>query len=119
MAEKKAAPKKSAAGKAAKTRAPKANNQGRGKKYVEAAKKVEMDKLYALDEALALVRETSTTKFDGTVESHWNLGIDTKGGEQNIRAAISLPHGKQYCDHFLRKPDHQEGVSGHVGKEAP
>jgi large subunit ribosomal protein L1 len=92
-APKKPAAKKQAVSKRTKPRAPKADNKGRGKKYVEAAKKVEADKLYTLDEALALAKDTSVTKFDGMVESHWNLGIDTKGGEQNIRAAISLPHG--------------------------
>lgn len=50
-------------------------------------------KLYPIEEALELVKKFSKTKFDASVEAHFRLGIDTSKGEQQIRAAVSLPHG--------------------------
>lgn len=64
-----------------------------GKKYREALAKVEPDRLYAPEEAMSLVRETSYTKFDGTVEVHLRLGIDPRHADQNIRTTVALPHG--------------------------
>jgi large subunit ribosomal protein L1 len=64
-----------------------------GKKYRDAAAKVEPEKLYTLDEAIKLVKETSITKFDGSVEIHMNLGIDPKQAEQQVRATVALPNG--------------------------
>lgn len=57
------------------------------------AGKVDNAKVYTLDEAIALLKETSTVKFDPSVEVHANLGIDPKKGEQQIRATTTLPHG--------------------------
>jgi large subunit ribosomal protein L1 len=65
----------------------------RGKKYAEAAKKLDKKKNYSLSEALRLLKETSTTKFDSTAEIHLNLNIDPAKAEQAIRGTISLPHG--------------------------
>ena len=64
-----------------------------GKKYVEAAKKIEKGKAYSLEEAVKLVKETSTSKFDGTVEIAVRLNLDTKKNDQQLRGAIVLPHG--------------------------
>jgi len=64
-----------------------------GKKYTQAAAKVDPDKIYAPLEALALVRETSYTKFDGTVEVHLRLGVDPRQAEQQVRDTVMLPHG--------------------------
>ncbi len=50
-------------------------------------------KSYPIGEALELVKKFSTTKFDGSVEAHFRLGIDPSKGEQQIRAAVNLPHG--------------------------
>lgn len=64
-----------------------------GKKYLEALKKVDRDNLYSPDEAIALVKETTFTKFDATVEAHLKLGIDPRHADQNIRTTVALPHG--------------------------
>lgn len=65
----------------------------RGKKYQEAAKKIDSEKVYPLAEALALAVETSPTKFDASVEVHVRLGVDPRQADQNIRATVSLPYG--------------------------
>ena len=64
-----------------------------GKNFREAAEKVERTKLYTPKEALTLVKELSTAKFDETVEAHFRLGVDTRKADQNIRGSISLPNG--------------------------
>lgn len=64
-----------------------------GKKYLAAAEKVDPNKKYTLEEALKLALETSTTKFDSSVEIHMNLGIDPKQADQQLRSVVSLPHG--------------------------
>lgn len=64
-----------------------------GKKYLEARKKIDRDKLYTPEEAVKLVKETSYTNFDATVEIHLRLGIDPRHADQNIRTTVALPHG--------------------------
>ena len=64
-----------------------------GKKYVEASKLVDKNKLYTTSEAVELVKKSSITKFDGTVEIAINLNIDTKKADQQMRGSIVLPHG--------------------------
>mgnify|MGYP001600060915 FL=1 len=54
---------------------------------------VDKNKTYTLDEAVALVKQTSTTKFDSSVELHANLVIDAKKSDQQIRSTVVLPHG--------------------------
>lgn len=63
-----------------------------GKKYQEAAKLIE-DKLYEMNEAVELVKKTSTAKFDETVEASIRLGVDPKYADQQVRGAVVLPHG--------------------------
>ena len=65
----------------------------RSKKYVEALSKFEKNKLYSKEEACKLVKETSTTKFDGSVEVALRLNLDTKKADQQLRGAIVLPKG--------------------------
>jgi large subunit ribosomal protein L1 len=65
----------------------------RGKKYQQAAEKVDRTKMYDPREALALAKETSYTSFDGTVEVHVRLGIDPRNAEQQVRDTVMLPHG--------------------------
>lgn len=65
----------------------------KSKKYAEALSKFEKNKAYTLEEAVKLVKETSTSKFDGTVEIAVRLNLDTKKNDQQLRGAIVLPHG--------------------------
>jgi len=64
-----------------------------GKKYIEALKKVDRSRLYDPQEAVRLIKETSYTNFDATVEVHVRLGIDPRHADQNIRTTVALPHG--------------------------
>ena len=65
----------------------------RGKKYTEALSKVEKGKVYSVDEAIKLVKETSISSFDGSVEVAMRLNLDTKKADQQLRGAIVLPKG--------------------------
>ena len=65
----------------------------RGKKFRDAAKHIEADKVYSVEEAVALAQKTSTVKFDATVELHINLGVDPRHADQNIRDNLVLPAG--------------------------
>ena len=64
-----------------------------GKKMDSAAKKVEPGKEYSLEEAVKIVKETSYTKFDETVDLALNLGVDPKKSDQMVRGTVVLPHG--------------------------
>lgn len=65
----------------------------RGKKYREAAKAIEKDKVYSLGEAVALAVKSSNVAFDATVELHVNLNVDPRHADQNIRDNLVLPAG--------------------------
>ncbi len=65
----------------------------RGKKYTEALSKVEKSKVYPVEEAIKLVKETSISSFDGSVEVALRLNLDTKKADQQLRGAIVLPKG--------------------------
>ena len=65
----------------------------RGKKYQDAIKKIDKNNLYDTTEAIGLVVETATAKFDETVELHVKLGVDSRHADQQVRGAIVLPHG--------------------------
>ena len=65
----------------------------RGKKYSEAAKLVDRSKAYPINEAVELVKKTSFTKFDASVEVAFRLGVDPKKADQQIRGAVVLPNG--------------------------
>ena len=63
------------------------------KKWKAALSKVEAEKLYALDEAMALVKEVNIAKFDASVDVHVRLGVDPRKADQAIRGTVSLPNG--------------------------
>ena len=65
----------------------------KGKKYVEALSKVDRTRLYDATEALGVVVEVATAKFDETVEAHIKLGVDSRHADQQVRGAVVLPHG--------------------------
>ena len=65
----------------------------KGKKYVEALNKIDRSRLYDASEALALVAEVASAKFDETVEAHIKLGVDSRHADQQVRGAVVLPHG--------------------------
>ena len=65
----------------------------RGKKYVEAAKKIDRAEQYEVADAVKLIKETAVAKFDETVEAHIRLGVDGRHADQQIRGAVVLPHG--------------------------
>ena len=65
----------------------------RGRKYEEAAAKVDRAKLYSREEAVKLIKETATTNFDPTVEVHMRLGVDPRHADQQVRDVVVLPNG--------------------------
>jgi large subunit ribosomal protein L1 len=65
----------------------------RSKRYQDMLKLVDKNTLYALDDAIALMKKTSLSKFDGTVELHINLNPQSMGDKKDMRGAVSLPHG--------------------------
>ena len=65
----------------------------KGRKYTEACTKVDKTKLYTNEEAVKLVKETSITKFDSSVEIAIKLNLDTKKADQQLRGAFVLPNG--------------------------
>lgn len=64
-----------------------------GKKYSEAAKLVDRSKTYTIEEAVALVKKASFEKFDASVEVSYNLNVDPRHADQQIRGAMVLPNG--------------------------
>jgi large subunit ribosomal protein L1 len=64
-----------------------------GKKYLEAAAKVDRDENYSPAEAMKLAKQTSYAKFDATVEVHIRLGVDPRHADQQVRDVVVLPHG--------------------------
>ena len=65
----------------------------RGKNYKSVKENIEKNKLYTKEEAVELVKKTSITKFDASVELALNLNLDTKKADQQLRGTICLPHG--------------------------
>ena len=65
----------------------------RGKRFTTATEKINSDEKYSPEEAIGLVRETATAKFDETIEMHILTGLDPRHAEQQIRGSTVLPHG--------------------------
>jgi len=86
-----------------------------GKKYLEAAAKVDRQKLYSIEEAIKLAKETAVAKFDETVELHMRLGIDPRHSDQQIRTTVILPHG---LGKTVRILVFAEGEAARIAQEA-
>jgi large subunit ribosomal protein L1 len=86
-----------------------------GKKYLEAAKKVDHDKAYAPAEALQLVKDTSYAKFNATVEAHFRLGVDPRQADQQVRGVVVLPAG---LGKMVRVMVFAQGEGARVAQEA-
>ena len=65
----------------------------KSKRYIANAEKVEKTKVYSVEEAIKLVKETSNAKFDSTIEVSLNLNLDVKKADQQLRGAVVLPNG--------------------------
>ena len=87
----------------------------RGRKYQEAAAKIDRDKLYSREEAIKLIKETATTKFDPTVEIHMRLGVDPRHADQQVRDVVVLPHG---LGKTVRVLVFAEGEDANIAREA-
>ncbi len=91
------------------------------KKRKAANAKVDPDKLYALEEAMALVKEVNTTKFDASVDLHLRLGLDPKKADQALRGTVTLPHGTGKTKRVLvlctpdKEAEAKEAGADHVG----
>lgn len=86
-----------------------------GKKYLEALKKIDRQRLYSPEEAIKLLKETSFTTFDPTVEVHLRLGIDPRHADQTIRSTVSLPYG---TGKTVRVLVFAQGEAAHAAREA-
>ena len=64
-----------------------------GKKYKNAAKKFDAKKIYTVDDAIGIVKETATAKFNESVDIAVRLGVDPKKADQAVRGTVALPHG--------------------------
>jgi large subunit ribosomal protein L1 len=64
-----------------------------GKRFKAALTGIDRNKFYSVEDAVKLVKERAKAKFDETIEMAFNLGIDPKHADQNVRGVISLPHG--------------------------
>ncbi len=87
----------------------------RGRKYEEAAAKVENSKLYSRAEAVKLLKETAVTNFDPTVEVHMRLGVDPRHADQQVRDVVVLPNG---LGKTVRVLVFAEGEDANVAREA-
>jgi large subunit ribosomal protein L1 len=65
----------------------------RSKRYKESEKQLDRDKIYQLKEAITLIKKMATPKFDGSVDLHYSLNVDSKKSDQMVRGTVVLPHG--------------------------
>ncbi len=95
----------------------------RSKRYTAAAAKVDPKKMYAIEEAIARVKETASTKFNESVDIAVRLGVDPKKADQAIRGTVALPHGigKEVRVLVIAKPPKDEEArqagADHVGHQ--
>lgn len=86
-----------------------------GKQYNSVKEKIDPNKSYSLEEAVSLVKETSYTKFDATVELHIRMGVDPRHADQQVRDVIVLPHG---LGKTIKVLVFAEGEAAKIAKEA-
>src|SRR3954466_3601771 len=92
-----------------------------GKKYQDAAKLIDRERIYAPAEAVDLAKRTSYVTFDPTIEAHLNLGVDPRHADQMVRGTVVLPNGtgKKVRVAVFAAGDRgrgaQEGGAGHAG----
>jgi large subunit ribosomal protein L1 len=95
----------------------------RGKKYQEVAKKIDRTKLYLLEEAVPLIKESATAKFDETIELSANLGVDPRHADQQVRGTVVLPHGTGKAVRVLvlargeKEKEAREAGADHIGAD--
>ena len=91
----------------------------KGKKYIKAMELVEKHKAYTKEEAMELVKKTSTSNFDGSVEIAVRLNVDTKKTDQQVRGALVLPNGTGKAKKVLvlTKNDSQAKAANEAGAE--
>ncbi len=87
----------------------------KGKRIRALHEKVEREKLYPLDEALSLLQELATARFDESVELAVNLGVNARKSDQNVRGATVLPHG---TGKSIRVAVFAEGADAEAAREA-
>lgn len=87
----------------------------RGKKYLEAVKQVDRSSPYSPEEAIDLVKKTSTSNFDATVETHMRMDLDPRQADQQVRGVVSLPHG---TGKEVRIVAFAEGEAAKIAEEA-
>ena len=80
----------------------------KGKKYNAALEKVDSKKVYSVEEAVALVKETSTVKFDATIDVSFRLNVDPRQANQQVRGTLVLPHGNGKTKRVLAITDKVE-----------
>lgn len=80
----------------------------RSKKYRAALELIEKGKKYSLEEACELVKKTSTVKFDATIDVSFNLNVDPKQADQQVRGTVILPHGNGKTKRVLAITDKSE-----------
>lgn len=80
----------------------------RSKKYRAALELIEKGKKYSLQEACELVKKTSTVKFDATIDASFNLNVDPKQADQQVRGTVILPHGNGKTKRVLAITDKSE-----------
>ena len=80
----------------------------KGKKYTAVQAKVDPTKLYSLEEAAKLVKETSTVKFDATIDVSLRLNVDPRQADQQVRGTLILPHGNGKTKKVLAITDKTE-----------
>ena len=94
-----------------------------GKKYIEARKKVDRERRYALDEALQLVKDLAFANFDESVEIAVRLGVNPRHADQMVRGSVVLPHGVGKVPRVLvfakgeKAREAQEAGADYVGAE--